>query len=100
MDCVGGDGEDGALWEVVVAERDTGPRRNDAWKSEGRGRVNAEGFGYHIVEATGRVSNPIKEQRASESYVELTRANPSPCHIPAHPRLRELPRQVPSVASP
>lgn len=30
VDCVGGDGEDGALWEVVVADGDAGAGRDDA----------------------------------------------------------------------
>lgn len=34
VDCVGGDGEDGALWEVMVADRDAGPGRDDAGKTE------------------------------------------------------------------
>lgn len=34
MNCVGGDGEDGAGWEVVVADGDAGARGDDAGKAE------------------------------------------------------------------
>lgn len=35
MDRVGGDGEDGALGEVVVADGDAGARGDDAGEAEG-----------------------------------------------------------------
>ena len=51
VDGVGGDGEDGTLGEMVVVDGDTGARGHDAREAEGGGGVDAEGFGYDIVEA-------------------------------------------------
>ena len=56
MNCVGGNGKDGALWKVVVAERDARARRNDAGETKGGGGVYAQGFGYHALEATDESS--------------------------------------------
>lgn len=49
VNCVGGDGEDGALREVVACDGDTRPRGNDTGKTEGRGRMDAEGFVDYIM---------------------------------------------------
>ena len=51
MNCVGGNGKDGTLWKVVIAERDARAGRDDAGEAKGGGRVYAQGFGYHAVEA-------------------------------------------------
>lgn len=53
VDCVGGDGEDGALGEVVGVEGYAGARGNDAGEAEGGGGVDAEGFFDYFVEAEG-----------------------------------------------
>ena len=50
VDCVGGNGEDGALGEMVVADRDTGAGRDDSREAEGGGGVDAEGFRDYVVE--------------------------------------------------
>jgi len=50
---VGGDGEDGVLREVVIVDGDAGAGGNEAREPEGRGGVDAEGFGDYVVE-TGR----------------------------------------------
>lgn len=55
VDCVGRDGENGALWEVVVADGDARAGRDDAGEAEGGGGVDAEGFGYYIVETASTV---------------------------------------------
>ena len=62
VDCVGGDGEDGALREAVVADGDAGPGGDDAGEAEGGGGVDAEGFGDHVVETAG-VSSAWRSQR-------------------------------------
>ena len=49
VDRVGGDGEDGALGKIVVADRDAGAGRDDAGKAEGGGGVDAEGFRDYVV---------------------------------------------------
>ena len=51
VDGVGGDGEDGALGEMVVVDGDARARGYDAGEAEGGGGVDAESFGYYIVEA-------------------------------------------------
>lgn len=54
VDCVGGNGEHGALREVVIADGDAGAGRNDAGEAEGGGGMDAEGFGYNIVETANK----------------------------------------------
>ena len=56
VDCVGGHGQDGALREVVVADGHAGARGDNAGKTEGGGGVDAEGFGYHMVETIEKSS--------------------------------------------
>ena len=51
VDCVGGDGEDGAGGEVVRAEGYAGAGGDDAGETEGGGGVDAEGFGDDVAEA-------------------------------------------------
>lgn len=51
---VGGHGEDGAGGKVVGVDGDARPRGNEAWEAERGGRVDAEGFENHVVEAVGR----------------------------------------------
>lgn len=65
MDCVGGDGEHGALWEVVIADGDAGARRDDAREAEGGGGVDAEGFGYHPME-TVDISSALHFQETGQ----------------------------------
>lgn len=50
MDCVGGEGEDCSLREVVIAEGYAGAWRHDAGEAEGGGGVDSEGFFDYIVE--------------------------------------------------
>ena len=56
MNCVGGNGKDGTLRKVVVAERDARPGRDDTREAKGGGGVYAQGFGYHAVEAADKSS--------------------------------------------
>ena len=56
VNCVGGNGKDGTLRKVVVAEGDAWAGRDDAGETKGRGGVYAQGFGYHAVEATDESS--------------------------------------------
>jgi hypothetical protein len=51
VDCVGGDGEDGGLGEVVGQDCYAGAGGDDAGEAEGGGGVDAEGFVYYFVEA-------------------------------------------------
>lgn len=55
VDGVGGDGEDGAGGEMVGEDGDAGARGHDAGEAEGGGRVDAQGFGYYVVETVGTV---------------------------------------------
>jgi len=59
VDCVGGDGEDGAGREGVVAEGDAGAGGDDAGEAEGGGGVDAQGFVDGVVEA-GRIVSRIR----------------------------------------
>ena len=56
MNCVGGNGKDGTLRKVVVAEGDARAGRNDAGEAKRGGGVYAEGLGNHVVEATDESS--------------------------------------------
>lgn len=49
MNGVGGNREYGALWEVMIANRDARAWRYDAWKAERGGRVNTKGFVDYLV---------------------------------------------------
>lgn len=55
VDCVGGDGEDGSLGEVVREEGYAGAGGDDAREAERGGRVDAEGFGYYVAEAVSQL---------------------------------------------
>ncbi len=48
---VGGNGEDGVLWEVVAKEGDTWAWRNEAGETKGGGGVDTEGFVDEVAEA-------------------------------------------------
>ena len=51
VNCVGGDGEDGSLGEVVREKCDAGAGGDDARETERGGGVDAEGFGDYVAEA-------------------------------------------------
>ena len=56
VDGVGGDGEHGTLWEMVIADGDAGAGRDDAGESEGGGGMDAKGFGNDVVETADESS--------------------------------------------
>ena len=71
VDCVGGDGEDGALGEMVVAYCDAGARWDNTGEAERGGGVDAEGFGYYVVETVGGRSAPHPQNFKREKNLAL-----------------------------